>query len=353
MVELWCNYEHFKAVEPKIEHICRGVESLNCAQIKVKPSDIVKARQFVSNKYDNDKTVLCVYREKDKILDIFAKKEEYITPAVSEFNNDPLKMTGRGPKDPTPTAIKATVKQTEASSYTQQRATVTEPKNKHVSSFIETNTPMSSSMSVKKQCLVDSKDSSLTRSQRNTNMINSQQSALGDISTKYSDQSPKNVAKSNIKSTVSSKQYSQGLHINSGSNFLYEFTLSDLKVFVYPHSIVDVKNVDVIVNAANDIMVHGGGIAYYISKAAGKQMDDEGRAYVSKYGKLRVVECCVTGAGRLPYKGIIHAVGPQWADYIGIEDHYAEDLYKTIRNTLRAAKEKTFQRIALCDISAG
>ena len=196
----------------------------------------------------------------------------------------------------------------------------------------------------------DSKDQSFARSIGNKKMAEAQLPDSNNSSAKSEDESMTDKV---ISSKAMTKHYSQVLQIKSGSNFLYQFTLGSLKVSVYQHSIVDVKGVDAIVNAANDIMVHGGGVAYYISKAAGKEMDDEGKYFVSKNGKLRVGNNCVTGAGRLPYNGIIHAVGPQWADYIGTEDRCAEDLYKTIKNTLRAAKDKKFQRIALCAISAG
>ena len=165
----------------------------------------------------------------------------------------------------------------------------------------------------------------------------------------------KDVTKTNVTMSrkASDTQYTKGLLVGSGSNFLYTFTIGGLNVSVYPHSIVNVKDVDALVNAANDVMVHGGGVAYHISKAAGKQMDDEGKAYVRTHGKLKVGENCVTSPGRLSYKGIIHAVGPQWVDYIGKEDRCAEDLYLTVKNTLQAAKDKRYRSIALCAISAG
>ena len=554
-LELWCNYEHFEAAEPKIETICRGVEDLKHEQIKVKQPDIIKARQFATN-LENDKAVLCVYREKDNTLEMYGIHNEHITQAHTEFDKRLVKMTGRGtkatstttatgnkgvaeakltdsnkglakslmsPNKPnmsidgtgadskdqrfatsfgnkemaeakssiTPNKPNRSIDGTGADSKDQRFATsfgnkemaeakssitpnkpnmsmcgtdtdskdqrfarsignkemaeakssispnkpnmsidgtgpdskdqrfaktiankemaeaksskppnkpnmsiggtgadskdqrfatsignkeMAEPKssispNKPNMSIVTTGkdskdqsfarsigNKAKSSISPNKPNMsiggtgTDSKDQSFARSIGNKTMAEAQLPDLNNSSAKSEDESMADMA---ISSKATTKHYSQVLQIKSGSKFLYQFTLGGLKVSVYQHSIIDVKGVDAIVNAANDIMVHGGGVAYYISKAAGKEMDDEGKYFVSKNGKLRVGKNCVTGAERLPYNGIIHAVGPQWADYIGTEDRCAEDLYKTIKNTLRAAKDKKFQRIALCAISAG
>ena len=358
-VEIFCEYEHFKTVEPTVENISRGAEGLNHKQIKVKQSDKIKAKKFVEDKLDNDKSVLCFYHEKEKALDIFAKNKDSIAKVEKEFNQGPLKMTDRGPKDTATTAIKTTVLQTTASSFTEPRLSVTEPKDNHSSSFVETKSTLSQSTSIPKQPSMRGADAdlkdSLTTSVRNPKMTDVKPLASTYTTSKSPNLPPKDVPKSDmtISSNVMSKNYSTGVYIGSGSNFKYEFELDALKVFVYKQSIVEVKDVDAIVNAANEHMVHGGGVAYYISKAAGKTMDDESRAYVARHGKVQVGEICVTRAGRLPYKGIIHAVGPQWSDYIGIEDRCAKDLYHTIRNILKAAEEMKWKRIALCAVSAG
>lgn len=83
---------------------------------------------------------------------------------------------------------------------------------------------------------------------------------------------------------------------------------------VYKESITRVK-VDVIVNAANENMMHGGGVARVISEAAGYELDQESREYIEKNGSLRASDNIVTNAGRLKYKCVIHAVGPTWYDY--------------------------------------
>ena len=68
--------------------------------------------------------------------------------------------------------------------------------------------------------------------------------------------------------------------------------------------------VDAIVNAANGHLAHGGGVAAAIARAAGPALEEEGDRIVAERGPIDVGEAVVTTAGRLPFKGVIHAVGP-------------------------------------------
>jgi len=69
--------------------------------------------------------------------------------------------------------------------------------------------------------------------------------------------------------------------------------------------------VDAIVNAANGQLAHGGGVAGILSRAAGPALQDESDRIVRERGAVPTGGAVVTGAGRLPYKGIVHAVGPR------------------------------------------
>ena len=120
---------------------------------------------------------------------------------------------------------------------------------------------------------------------------------------------------------------------------------------VYKASITRL-NVDAIVNAANDTLMHGGGVAKVISDAAGYQLDRESRDYVKKKGLIRVGDNCLTSAGNLPYRAVIHAVGPQWHDYKDKKD-CLEDLYKTVINILTTSDREKYREVAMSAISAG
>jgi len=69
--------------------------------------------------------------------------------------------------------------------------------------------------------------------------------------------------------------------------------------------------VDAIVNAANGQLAHGGGVAGIIARAAGPTLQEESEHIVRERGPLVTGSAVITGAGRLPFKGVIHAVGPR------------------------------------------
>ena len=106
--------------------------------------------------------------------------------------------------------------------------------------------------------------------------------------------------------------------------------------------------VDAIVNAANGRLAHGGGVAAAISDAAGSELDEEGRAYVLEHGPIPVGEAVVTTAGKLDFKGVIHAVGPRLGD--GDEEG---KLTQAVSNALLRAHEHGWRSLAMPGISSG
>ena len=121
---------------------------------------------------------------------------------------------------------------------------------------------------------------------------------------------------------------------------------------MYQGDITKVKT-DVIVNAANKKLDHIGGVAYAISKAAGFSVQDECNRYVSKNGDVPVSQVMVTKAGALPYKCIIHAVGPEWKDP-SKADAIMFILAKTFTNAILCANEEIqVPSMALPPISSG
>ena len=72
--------------------------------------------------------------------------------------------------------------------------------------------------------------------------------------------------------------------------------------------------VDAIVNAANGHLAHGGGVAGIIARAAGPALQEESDRLVRTRGPFSTGEAVVTTAGKLPFKGVIHAVGPRFGE---------------------------------------
>lgn len=75
-----------------------------------------------------------------------------------------------------------------------------------------------------------------------------------------------------------------------------------VEIKVIKGDITELK-VDAIVNAANNKLVMGGGVAGAIKRKGGEIIEDE----AAKLGPIKIGEAAATGAGNLPCKFVIHA----------------------------------------------
>ncbi len=110
------------------------------------------------------------------------------------------------------------------------------------------------------------------------------------------------------------------------------------------------EEVDAIVNAANSHLAHGGGVAGAIVRRGGYAIQEESERWVAEHGPVPIGQVAVTGAGHLPCKWVIHAVGPVWQ---GGGAHEEELLAAAVRNSLLKAQEMKLRSIALPAISSG
>jgi putative ATPase len=106
--------------------------------------------------------------------------------------------------------------------------------------------------------------------------------------------------------------------------------------------------VDAIVNAANGCLAHGGGVAAAIARAAGPALDAEGDRIVRDRGPVPTGEAVVTTAGRLPFRGVVHAVGPMQGE--GQEE---EKLVRALDSAFRRAHERGWSSISFPAVSSG
>ena len=105
---------------------------------------------------------------------------------------------------------------------------------------------------------------------------------------------------------------------------------------------------DAIVNAANEHLQHGGGVAWAISKKGGPAIQKESDEWIRQHGSVAHSHPAWTSGGLLPAKYVVHAVGPVWGD--GDEDNKLAD---AVTGSLRLADELKLTSIAMPAISTG
>jgi O-acetyl-ADP-ribose deacetylase (regulator of RNase III) len=111
---------------------------------------------------------------------------------------------------------------------------------------------------------------------------------------------------------------------------------------------ITTEEVDAIVNAANEHLQHGGGVAWAISKKGGAAIQSESDDWIRQHGPVSHSRPAWTSGGNLPARFVIHAVGPVWGD--GDEDNKLES---AVTGSLRVADELNCSSIALPAISTG
>jgi len=119
--------------------------------------------------------------------------------------------------------------------------------------------------------------------------------------------------------------------------------IKDTEIKIIQGDITTLK-VDAIVNAANNKLVMGGGVAGAIKKNGGKIIEDE----AAKKGPIKIGEAVFTKAGSLPAKYVIHAAT------MGLDFKTDESkIRESSRNALRVAKDLKIESIAFTALGCG
>ncbi len=108
------------------------------------------------------------------------------------------------------------------------------------------------------------------------------------------------------------------------------------------------ENSDAIVNAANEHLQHGAGVAGDISRRGGPNIQDESDAWVREHGPVKHAHPAWTSGGQLPARYVIHSVGPAWGE--GNEDAKLE---AAVDGTLKVADGLGLKSISMPAISTG
>ena len=106
------------------------------------------------------------------------------------------------------------------------------------------------------------------------------------------------------------------------------------------------QKVDAIVNAANELLLGGGGVDGAIHAVAGFELKLE----CAKLGGCKTGEAKITPGFNLPAKFVIHTVGPRYGQHGGEEANLLRSCYL---ESLKLAKENHCQSIAFPCISTG
>ena len=132
------------------------------------------------------------------------------------------------------------------------------------------------------------------------------------------------------------------------NTILIEKKLSTGQALQIAQGDITTDEVDAIVNAANEHLQHGGGVAWAIVRRGGDVIQEESDKWIQQHGLVSHTHPAWTSGGALPAKYIIHAVGPVWGD--GDEDN---KLSNAITGSLRVADELKLSSIAIPAISTG
>ena len=106
--------------------------------------------------------------------------------------------------------------------------------------------------------------------------------------------------------------------------------------------------VNAIVNAANERLAHGGGVAGAISRRGGPTIQQESTAWVREHGPVSTGSAAITSGGSLLCPYVIHAVGPVW----GTGDEEAK-LASAVRSALDLADQYRVRSVSMPGISSG
>jgi O-acetyl-ADP-ribose deacetylase (regulator of RNase III) len=126
-----------------------------------------------------------------------------------------------------------------------------------------------------------------------------------------------------------------------------QFLYGDRELWMGVNDILTAE-VEVIVNPANSELTHSGGLAAHILAAAGDELASQSAQLIREYESIESGMAVYTTAGHLPYKAVIHAVGPTMGE--GDEQRKIE---QAVSRSLLLCEANDWHSIAFPAISTG
>ena len=111
------------------------------------------------------------------------------------------------------------------------------------------------------------------------------------------------------------------------------------------------ETVDAIVNSTREDLKYIEGTSFEIWQAGGNIIKNELKSYIKEHGKLSTGCAMVTSAGNLPWKAVIHAVGPKFNE--AATDHTLEDtlMQRTVTSVLEQVIKNNYKSVSIPAIS--
>jgi len=126
-----------------------------------------------------------------------------------------------------------------------------------------------------------------------------------------------------------------------------QFLFGDRELVINSRDLLDAP-VDVIVNSANNDLSHHAGLAARILELGGEKVRQECSMLLQQYDSIDSGMAVYTTAGDLPFKSVIHVVGPRMG-----EGQEQQKLEQSIARCLQLCEINEWHSIAFPAISAG
>ncbi len=134
-----------------------------------------------------------------------------------------------------------------------------------------------------------------------------------------------------------------------------ETTLPSGQIIQLVQGDITTEHVGAIVNAANEHLEHGGGVAWAIVRRGGEVIQRESDEWVRTHGTVTHAQPAWTSGGNLHCRYVIHAVGPVWGDTQRAGAGGEEDakLTAAVTGSMKAAERLGLSSLAMPALSTG